>query len=62
MEEQNYTYSSATEMFRSVLGAEKVQSVKPKANVKQDRAITDFIRKFSAVCVSSAGGLMMFEK
>lgn len=58
---QNYTYSTPSEMFRSVLGDKSVKPVKVRAEEKLDRAISEYIRKFSAACSVSAGGLMMFK-
>ena len=58
---QNYTYSSASEMFRSVLGKSAVKPVDVRREEKTDRAISTYIRKFSAACAASAGGLMMFK-
>ena len=58
---QNYTYSTASEMFRSVLGESAVKPVKVQPDEKQDRAICEYIRRFGAVCMASAGGLMMFK-
>ena len=58
---QNYTYSTASEMFRSVLGKSAVKPVDVRLEEKTDKAISEYIRKFSAACSASAGGLMMFK-
>jgi hypothetical protein len=58
---KNYTYSTASEMFRSVLGEEAVKPVKVRPDEKRDSAVTDYMRKFASACVASAGGLMWFK-
>lgn len=59
--QQKYTYSTASEMFRSILGESAVKPIKVQPDAKQDKAVYEYIRRFGAVCVASAGGLMMFK-
>jgi len=58
---KNYTYSTASEMFRSVLGEGSVKPVRVQPDKKRDSAVTDYMRKFASACVASAGGLMLFK-
>ena len=58
---QNYTYSTVSDMFRSVLGQSEIKSIDVRQDKAKDRAISEYVRKFSAACAASAGGLMMFK-
>lgn len=57
----SFTYSSASEMFRSVLGDSSIKTIKSQKLKKQDSAIKEFVCNFSKVCVASAGGVIMFK-